>query len=81
MLIFFKENKKKENILVSEKYTKAGILLQKNQNEDALKHYEEIILSKNNFYSILSLNTIIENKLVKDKKKILNYFEILEKSK
>ena len=79
LLIFFKENKKKENILVSEKYTKAGILLQKNQNEDALKHYEEIILSKNNFYSILSLNTIIENKLVKDKKKILNYFEILEK--
>ena len=42
--------------------------------------YEEIIFSKNEFYSVLSLNTIIEQNLIKDKKKILEYFKILEKS-
>ena len=40
--------------------------------------YEEIIFSKNKFYSILSLNTILEKNLISDKKKILEYFEILE---
>ena len=42
--------------------------------------YEEIILSKNQFYSVLSLNTLIEKELITDNEKILNYFKILEKS-
>jgi len=42
--------------------------------------YEEIILSKNKFYSILSLNTILEKNLISDKSKILEYFKILESS-
>ena len=42
--------------------------------------YEEIILSKNSFYSILSLNKIIEKNLIVDENKILDYFKILEKS-
>ena len=40
--------------------------------------FEEIILSKNKFYSILALNTIIEKKLFNDPVKILNFFEIIE---
>ena len=40
--------------------------------------YREIILSKNKFYSILALNNMIENDLVKESKEILNYFEIIE---
>ena len=54
----------RENILVAEKYVQAGILLNSNKNEVAKVLYEEIILSKNKFYGILSLNTIIEKKLI-----------------
>ena len=35
-------------------------------------------MSKNKFYSILALNTILEKNLVTDKKKMLDYFEIVE---
>ena len=45
------------------------------------KNYmKKIILSKNKFYSILSLNTIIEKDLISDKDKILKYFSILEET-
>ncbi len=74
----FKYNNQKKNILISEKYIKAGMNLAANKNENAKLLYEEIILSKNKFYSILSLNTIIEKNLISDEKKILSYFEILE---
>jgi len=71
-------NNQKKNILISEKYIEAGMNLAANKNENAKLLYEEIILSKNKFYSILSLNTIIEKDLINDEKKILNYFDILE---
>ena len=48
--------------------------------EVAKKIYQEIILSKNKFYSILALNSIIEKNLINDKEKILEYFNLLEKS-
>ena len=38
------------------------------------------MLTKNKFYSILALNTIIEKNLISNKEEILKYFEILEKS-
>lgn len=74
----FEYNNQKKNISISEKYIKAGMNLAAKKNENAKLLYEEIILSKNKFYSILSLNTIIEKNLVSDDKKILNYFKILE---
>ena len=40
--------------------------------------YKEIIISKNKFYSILALNTILEKDLEQDKVKILEYFETIE---
>ena len=49
-----------------------------NEKEKSLKLYQEIILSENKFYSILALNTIVEKKLITDKKKILDYFSFLE---
>ena len=79
-LIIIKESKKKENILISEKYIKAGLLLSKNENENAKKNYEDIVLSKNRFYSLLALNTLIEKDLINDKDKIINYFTKLENS-
>ena len=78
--IFQKNSIKKKNILIAEKYVQAGLHLSYNKKEDAIITFEEIILSGNEFYSILSLNTIIEKDLVSDKTKILKYFDTLENS-
>ncbi len=77
---FFLLNYKNEksNILIAEKYIQAGVYLSANKRDKAKNLYEEIILSKNKFYSILSLNTIIENDLVANNEKVLNYFKLLE---
>ena len=45
--IFIKTNNEKKNVLVAEKYVKAGINLASNKNDIAKSLYEEIILSKN----------------------------------
>ncbi len=78
-IIFLKINDEKKNILLAEKYIQAGIFLTSNKSDEAKQIYEEIIFSKNKFYSILSLNTILEKNLISDKNKILEYFNILEK--
>jgi hypothetical protein len=75
----FNINKEKKNVLIAEKYIQAGLLVSSKNKEKSKKIYEEIILSKNNFYSILSLNTILEENLINDKNKILEYFSIVEK--
>ncbi len=78
---FFQINVKKKNSLMAEKYIQAGIYLANKKNADATLIFEEIIESKNKFYSILSLNTILEKKLLTDKKKILLLFKKIEKIK
>ena len=42
--------------------------------------FEEIILTKNKFYSVLALNTIVEKNLILNEKKIIEYFETLKNS-
>lgn len=66
--------------MVAEKYIQAGIYLTSNNKIKATELYEDIILSKNNFYSSLALNKIIEKKLILDKDKIIDYFSVLQKS-
>ena len=80
-LLILNEIKQKENILISDKYVKASMLLSNDQKEEAKNYYEEIIFSKNKFYSILALNIILEKNLVSKKEKIFSYFEALEKIK
>ena len=77
--IFLNYKNEKDKKLVAEKYIKAKIFLDSNKKNDALKIYENIILGKNSFYSILSLNTIIEKNLILDEKIVIKYFEVLEK--
>ena len=77
-LIFLKYNNEKKNIMLAEKYVQAGLLLAAKNEDNAKKLYEEIIVSENKFYSILALNTIIEKDLISSKKKILEYFDVLE---
>jgi len=80
-IIFIKINNEKKNALIAQKYIEAGLYLSSDQKEKSKNIYEEIILSKNKFYSILALYSIIEKDLITDQKKILNYFEIIEKIK
>ena len=75
--IFYKMNENKKNTLISEKYIQAGLLLAAGDNEKSKKLLEDIISSKNKFYSILSLNTLLEKNLEKDENKVLNYFELV----
>ena len=77
---FMKIINEKKNVIISEKYIEAGLYLASSDMSKAKAIYEEIIFSENNFYSILSLNTLIEKNLISDKKKIINYFNSLEKS-
>ena len=79
-IIYIKYDKEQKNILIAEKYVLAGLHLASNKKDKATPLYEEIILSNNEFYSVLALNTIIEKKLISNKNKILEYFDILEKS-
>ena len=76
--IFYSANVKKKNNLIAEKYIEAGLHLTSNKKEKSKILYEEIILSKNKFYSILALNNILENNLILDKDIILKYFQIVE---
>ena len=80
LFFYLKYDNEKKNILAAEKFVEAGIFLASNKNDEAKDMYEKIILSKNKFYSILSLNAIIENNLISDKDKILKYFDMLENS-
>ena len=78
---YLKYNNEKKNITISEKYIKAGLFLSSQNLEKSKVLYEEIIYSKNSFYGILALNTILEKNLISDKEKILNLFEILVNTK
>lgn len=78
-IISFNVYKLNKNELISEKYIQAKLLLQNENKSEANKILEEIIFSKNKFYSILALNTILERNLIEDRVKIIEYFKLLEK--
>ena len=78
-LIFLERNNLKKNEQIAEKYVKATLYLSSEKKSEAIKLFDEIIISKNVFYSILSLNTIVEKNLNVKNDRILEYFEIVEK--
>ena len=77
-LIFIQLKKEKINVLIAEKYVQAVLNLSQNKETEAKNLLNEIIISKNKFYSVLALNKIIEKKLFDNDEKILEYFKILE---
>ena len=80
LTIFLKINNEKKNVLISDKYIQAGLYLSSSNDKKAKILFEEIIQSNNKFYYILAFNTILEKNLISDKKQILKYFSVLEKS-
>jgi len=80
-LVFYKIYDEKVNTMTSEKYVKAGIYLTSNDKEKSKKIYKDIILSKNKLYSILALNSILENELESNTDEVLKLFNIIENIK
>ncbi len=78
ILVYYNFYQEKKNIEISEKYIKAGLLLKNKNKKESLNLYKEIIVSKNKFYSLLSLSSIIENNIEIDNNEILKLFKILE---
>ena len=81
ILIIFAVTKifqERKNILISEKFIKANIFLSSENKDKSKELYEEIIKSKNKFYSILALNMILEKGLENNEDKIIKYFDILQ---
>lgn len=64
-----------KNILISNQYNEAVILIKKDQKQKAVNILKKIINEKNKFYSPLSLYLIMENQLEEDPKKILELFD------
>ena len=69
--------KKKENKKIAEMYIKAGIQLSSNNKVQSKEILKEIIYKKDNFYSLLALNNIIENDLENNSDEILKLFSIM----
>ena len=77
-IMYLNYNEKSKNEKISEKFIQAGIYVSLNEKEKSKKIYKEIISSKNKFYSLLALNTIIDNNLEENSEVILKLFETVE---
>ena len=75
VIFIINELKKKQNIEISKDYNTAKILIEKKNFDEAVKILENIIDKNNSFYSPSALNLIIDNNLIKDKTKILSYYD------
>tara|TARA_S200000501_G_scaffold361464_1_gene389722 strand:- start:1224 stop:1787 length:564 start_codon:yes stop_codon:yes gene_type:complete len=75
ILIILNEYQKKRNIDISEKFNTAKILIEKKNSGEATQILEDIVLKKNTFYSPSALNLIVDNNLIKDKTKVLSFFD------
>ena len=78
---YFNYYQKSKNAKVSEKFVQAGIYLSLNKQEESKKIYKEIIKGKNKFYSLLALNSIIDNDLEQNNEEVLELFNIVENTK
>ena len=76
-LIIFNDYKKKEIIEISKSFNTAKINLQKGDKLQAKRIFLSIIDKNDSFYSPSALNLLIDNNMIKDKKKVLEYFETI----
>lgn len=76
---FYKDLQNKNEIKISENFTKASIQLKENKKNEAKQLLENIINEDHRFYSPLALYFIIDNNLETDPLKIIIFFDrILE---
>mgnify|MGYP001407393736 CR=1 FL=1 len=75
LFLFFNLRNENKNILASEQFNLAKILIQNDNKDEAKRMLVEIVKDSNKFYSPLSLNLIIDQELEKDPKKIYELFD------
>jgi len=76
IFFFYKDyQEKKQNIIISNKYNESVILINKNQSNQAKELLYYIINKKNKFYSPLALFLLIENKIINEDSKIIDFFD------
>jgi len=78
---YFNYYQNSKNEKISERFVQAGIYLSLNKKEKSKKIYKEIVSSKNKFYSLLALNSIIDNDLEQNSEEVLELFNIIENTK
>ena len=78
LTFFLRYDNEKKNSEIADKYSKATYYLASSETDKAKLLFEQILVSKNELYSILSLNAVIEKNLILDREKIINYFNFLE---
>lgn len=78
IIIFLNHQQTKKNSKISEQYIKANIFLTKKDKENSKTIYKEIIKSEDKLYSILALNSILENDLEENNEEVLKMFKIVE---
>ena len=80
-IFFLNMRQHKENIQISNNFNTARILLQNDKKSQSLKIFKEIVKKNNKFYSVLSLNLILDNELEKEKLEIDRLFKIIISNK
>jgi hypothetical protein len=78
IIIFLNFQQAKKNSKNSEQYIKANIYLTKKDKKNSKIIYKEIIKSGDKLYSILALNSILENDLEENNEEVLKMFKIVE---
>ena len=74
---FYFENKEKTRILMSEKYLKAKIYLEKNMKIEATNMLKQIVSENDSTYSTLSFFLLINQRLLTDRDEIIKLFDHL----
>ena len=72
---FYKDIQNKNEIKISQNFTKASIQLKENIKSEAKQLLENIINEDHRFYSPLALYFIIDNSLEADPLKVINFFD------
>ncbi|MBA1339580.1 MAG: putative negative regulator of RcsB-dependent stress response [Pelagibacterales bacterium] len=72
---YYSHQKKQKDIVISDQFTYASILIKDKKINESKLLLENIIKKKHKFYSPLALNSLIDNELETDNKKIIDYFD------
>ena len=78
IITFLNYQQAKKNSKNSEQYIKANIYLTKKDKKTSKTIYKEIIKSEDKLYSVLALNSILENDLEENNEEVLKMFKIVE---
>ena len=79
-LIFYIDYKKKQSLLLSNKYIQAKIYIERENDKKALNLLKDLIASSNSTYSTLSLFLILDKNLITDHNELSDLFDYLLKN-